>query len=196
MNDIVKNYYDLAFDYHIAAATLHTQLIDATYLFYPVAFLIRHTIELLLKGIIIQKELLTNSNQQISKIRIGNNGTYLDRTHSLLNLWQHCKLIDAIFSVIGDKDQMRVSDLLEKLNEIDFSSTKYRYPVDRENNLQNIEPLKIDDSGVAPEIGDEPPVIAIRNNKVVTITKSDDLLAFNADLFDVIEILFSLLEEN
>lgn len=53
MNKSAQRYVDLAFEYHVAAMTLNTQIFDAPYLYNPTVYLLRHTIELLLKGLVI-----------------------------------------------------------------------------------------------------------------------------------------------
>ena len=53
MNRSAKHYFDLAYEYQISALTLYTQIFSASYLYNPTAFLFRHSIELLLKGLII-----------------------------------------------------------------------------------------------------------------------------------------------
>ena len=55
MNKIAGRYFDMAFEYHISALTLYTNLFDLPYLYNPTTFLLRHCTELLLKGMIIKK---------------------------------------------------------------------------------------------------------------------------------------------
>ena len=47
-----KNYSDLAYEYNVAALLLWNSIAESPYLFNPFMFLSRHTIELLLKGLI------------------------------------------------------------------------------------------------------------------------------------------------
>ena len=56
MDKSAQRYIDLAFEYHVAAMTLNSQIFDAPYLYNPTAHLLRHTIELLLKGIINEEK--------------------------------------------------------------------------------------------------------------------------------------------
>ena len=51
MDKSAQRYIDLAFEYHVAAMTLNTQIFDAPYLYNPTAYLLRHTIELLLNSV-------------------------------------------------------------------------------------------------------------------------------------------------
>ena len=43
MHRQVKGYYELAYEYHIAATTLAVCLIEAPYLYNPISYLLRHT---------------------------------------------------------------------------------------------------------------------------------------------------------
>ena len=56
MNKSAQRYIDMAFEYHVAAMTLNTQIFDAPYLYNPTVFLLRHTVELILKGLVINEE--------------------------------------------------------------------------------------------------------------------------------------------
>ena len=53
MNKKVKRFYDLAYDYYLSADILLSQIIDFPYLYNPISYLLRHAIELQLKGLII-----------------------------------------------------------------------------------------------------------------------------------------------
>ena len=55
MNKTAQKYFDLAYEYHIAALSLYRSLFDASYLYNPTAFNLRHSVELLLKGLIIKE---------------------------------------------------------------------------------------------------------------------------------------------
>lgn len=67
MNKTAQKYFDMAFEYHVAALTLHVNISDAPYLYNPTAFLLRHSIELLLKGLIIRE---TQKARRIAANRI------------------------------------------------------------------------------------------------------------------------------
>ena len=64
MNRSAKRYIDWAYEYQVAALTLYTQIATAPYLYNPTIFLLRHTIELQLKGLIIG-EVKRTSNTRI-----------------------------------------------------------------------------------------------------------------------------------
>ncbi len=65
----VKAFYDMAFEYHIAAVTLWMQIVSAPYLYNPISYLLRHTIELQLKGLIVCELRKDNSFLKISEIK-------------------------------------------------------------------------------------------------------------------------------
>ena len=44
MDKSAQRYIDLAFEYHVAAMALNSQIFDAPYLYNPTAYLLRHTI--------------------------------------------------------------------------------------------------------------------------------------------------------
>ena len=70
MNKTVKRYYDLACNYHLSARYLWGEKIHAPYIYNPTIFLLRHTAELLLKGLIINENIKLNPMADISLIRI------------------------------------------------------------------------------------------------------------------------------
>ena len=69
MHKQVKAFYDMAFEYHIAAVTLWMQIVSAPYLYNPISYLLRHTIELQLKGLIVCELRKDNSFLKISEIK-------------------------------------------------------------------------------------------------------------------------------
>ena len=68
MHKQVKAFYDMAFEYHIAAVTLWTQIVSAPYLYNPISYLLRHTIELQMKGLIVCE--LRKDNSLLKPIKI------------------------------------------------------------------------------------------------------------------------------
>lgn len=57
MNKSVKQFYNLAFDYHMSAVSLWEQIMFEPYIYNPTIYLLRHTAELLLKGLIVREKL-------------------------------------------------------------------------------------------------------------------------------------------
>ena len=86
MDKSAQRYIDLAFEYHVAAMALNSQIFDAPYLYNPTAYLLRHTIELLLKGLIINEKKRKN-HISIKEIKVGKKN--INAQHSLLSLWAH-----------------------------------------------------------------------------------------------------------
>ena len=122
MNKSSKRYFDLAYEYQIAAITLASQVFDAPYLYNPIAYLLRHTIELQLKGLIVQEVKLV-SKKPIDKIKVGKN--YMNRMHSLIELWEYYLQIAQVN--ISEDDKRRVTQVVTYLNKGDYVS-RYRYP--------------------------------------------------------------------
>ena len=83
MNKTAKRYFDMAYEYHVAALTLYYSLFDASYLYNPTAYMLRHSIELLLKGLIIREE---KKKRRVAALKIKINGRSLNSIHSLLVL--------------------------------------------------------------------------------------------------------------
>lgn len=107
MHKQVKAFYDLANEYRISAMILWEQITDAPCLYNPICYLLRHTVELQLKGLII-KELRKDSKQlAVSKIKIDN--IKMNSVHSLLLLWKHYKTLLTFHSMTLDTE---VSDYL------------------------------------------------------------------------------------
>ena len=88
MNKTAQKYFDLAYEYHVAALSLYRSLFDASYLYNPTAFNLRHSVELLLKGLIIKE---TQKHQKIAAKNIKIGKCKLNQSHSLLELWNYFK---------------------------------------------------------------------------------------------------------
>ena len=87
MNKSAKRYFEWAYEYQVAALTLNTQIAYASYLYNPIVYLLRHTIELQLKGLIIN-EVKAHSNIRVDQITVGSKKRKLNQTHSLNELWK------------------------------------------------------------------------------------------------------------
>ena len=103
----------MAFEYHVAALTLHVNIFDAPYLYNPTAFLLRHSIELLLKGLIIRE---TQKARRIAANRITIGGRKLNQTHSVGLLWNHFKTLYHI----PEGSVVSLNKAIEKLNKKDI----------------------------------------------------------------------------
>ncbi len=199
MNRKVKRFYNLAFDYHTSAVTLWTQITDAPYLYNPVSYLLRHTIELQLKGLIIIELIKNDKSLQVKDVRLPISNRLLSHTHSVLVLWEsYLKLLQDRNATVKSNSKEIVDKSLKKLDKKDFSSTIYRYPFDRNEKEINIEPIDIISGDISPDTSLGIPYIieneTYDNPKV--INKGVRLLQDTSVLFDIVEILFSLLEND
>lgn len=121
MNKTAQKYFDMAFEYHVAALTLHVNIFDAPYLYNPTAFLLRHSIELLLKGLIIRE---AQKARRITANRITIGGRKLNQTHSVGLLWNHFKTLYHI----PEGSVVSLNKAIEKLSKKDIGADRYRYP--------------------------------------------------------------------
>lgn len=187
-----KRYFDLAFQYHIAAASLWISIIEAPYLFNPYMFLARHTVELLIKGLIYRD----CDNVARITIAVGKMNKTLDNTHDLLLLWG-CYLDNKQPSLFPtEEESKRICKAIRQVNRIDADSTKYRYPeTKRSVSVLNMEPIRMaKDSEICPELSNCVPQIMMSHNKVTVLEAGSVHLKRGRDIFDLIEDLFKIAE--
>lgn len=190
MDKTTNKYFDLAFEYHVAALTLYFQIVEAPYLYNPVSYLLRHTIELLLKGLIVKELKNKKIKVAINKIKIGKNK--MDSIHSVLKLWNYYKDMSNHLT----KEQTNLIDnALKKLDKKDFSSTRYRYPYNKSGMPIPTEPVIFDMSDKAPDLALGIPYIIQTTKQSGIIEKGRVLLQEIPILFDVIEFLFEIGED-
>lgn len=194
MDKSAQRYIDLAFEYHMAAVTLNTQILDAPYLYNPTAYLLRHTIELILKGLVIHEE-KRKHRISLREIKVGKKN--INSQHSLLSLWSYLNEITPLN--FEKADISLIDSVLSKLDKKDFSSTRYRYPY-RNSKTKPIrqvplEPVEINITDKTPDLSDGIPWMAIRADEVRVVDKGSKLLFEMKDLFDVAELLFTLSEQ-
>lgn len=194
MNKSAQRYIDLAFEYHVAAMTLNTQIFDAPYLYNPTVYLLRHTIELLLKGLIIDEE-KQRHRISIKEIKVAKKN--INSQHSLLSLWL---CLSELTSLGLKKEDIKIiGNIITKLDTKDFSSTRYRYPYkgSKTEPIRQIplEPVAISIADKAPDLSDGIPWIAIYADRVGVVDKGSKLLRELKDLFDVAELLFAFSEK-
>ena len=189
LNKTAQKYFDMAFQYHIAALTLHVGIFETPYLYHPTAFLLRHSIELLLKGLIIRE---TQKTRRIAanKITIGNRK--LNKTHSVGVLWNHFKTLYPI----PEESIVTLNKAIAKLNKKDMGSDRYRYPYKKQGQPIPIEPVIFEMAGKAPDLADGVPFIIQTPSDSKVITKGPVLLREMKILIEEMEFLFSLTEES
>ena len=191
MNKSAKRYIDWAYEYRVAALTLYAQLATAPHLYNPTIFLLRHTIELQLKGLIIG-EIKRSSNTRIDDIKIGNQNRKLNQAHSLLELWE--KYIAVVQGEIDTNEISRINRVIKKLNRKDPGSDRYRYPQSKRKQNFATEPIQLDFSGKAPDLAEGIPYVMIADGNPVIIEKGPHLLQDLNDIVEATELLFNLSE--
>lgn len=197
MNKKVKRFYCLAYDYYLSADILLPQMIDFPYLYNPISYLLRHTIELQLKGLIIYEMIKKDKSSKISDVRLPISNRLLSRTHSTLVLWDSYIILLRNRNATVNPDFKKVVDKsMNKLDKKDFTSTRYRYPFDKNDKEINIEPIDINSGDVVPDLSLGIPNIIVNTsyNNVKIISKGARLIQDTLVLFDVAEILFHLFE--
>ena len=193
MHRQVKGYYELAYEYHIAATTLAACLIEAPYLYNPISYLLRHTTELLLKGLIIKELRKDNKKLIVKNVKVGTKK--LDSIHSLLYLWDYYKSFSISNGISIDEVNVKfVTKTIKRIDAKDFSSTRYRYPFDKEGKSMDVAPVDIYYDGKAPDLELGIPSIIQFGDDIGIIEKGSALLKLNQDLFEVVEALFLLIE--
>lgn len=100
----------------------HTMVPDDKFVF-PILFLYRHFVELQLKSLIVQ---LDNFTQEPIKDLF---------THNLLDLWRHIKdnLHHLSHSQVNISGIAALDQLIGQLADLDDSSFRFRYPVDKKS---------------------------------------------------------------
>lgn len=200
MNKAVKRYYDLAYDYHLSATILWMQIIDAPYIYNPTIFLLRHTAELLLKGLIINESIFLNPTIDISLINIqdGAKQRKINEVHSLYHLWDNFKQLNRSNRIVpcySPNQEQKIDKVIRFFNDKDFNSTTFRYPFSKQGKPIIIEPIDLNHSGKAPELGVAPPTIIQCGDNVCVIKKGIRYISQTQKLFDVIELLFQFYGE-
>ena len=194
MNSQVKAYYDLANEYHVSAVFLWQRIMDTPFLYNPVCYLLRHTIELQLKGLIV-KELRKDSKKLVLKdIKLDSHK--MNSVHSLLFLWDKYKcLLSSHKAVLNPEITSFIDSAINKVDKKDFSSTKYRYPFDKSEKAIKMFPVDISIDGNAPDLSSGVPTIIQFGNEVGVINKGQKSMVDTSCLFDVSALLFSFMEE-
>lgn len=199
MHKQVKAFYDMANEYHIAAASLWVNIFDSPYLYNPVSFLLRHTIELQLKGLIVSELRKDCNSLKISEIKIPSEKKDLkmDSVHSLKTLWNYFQGLHKSHRILVDEEVFRKCEkALSKIDKKDFSSTRYRYPFTKQDASISLEPIDVRFNGSAPDISSGIPVLVMNGQKVGVIEKGKRLIADTKEIFDVVECLFGYFEAN
>ena len=195
MNKSAKRYFDLAYEYQISALTLYTQIFSASYLYNPTAFLFRHSIELLLKGLIIT-EVKRFNRIRVDAIMVGKRK--LNETHSLGELWTK---YNSVKQSLWDSDkQMFIAKTIKKFNNRDPFSERFRYPRSKQTKTKDshnypLEPVQISHLDKAPDLADGIPFLIFDNGEPAIIERGPVLLQELNDIVLTTEYLFDLLRQ-
>ena len=195
MNKSAKRYFDLAYEYQVSALTLYTQIFSAPYLYNPIAFLFRHSIELLLKGLIIT-EIKRFSRTRVDAIMVGRRK--LNETHSLSELWAKYK---SVKQSLWDPDrQIFIDKTIKKFNSRDPFSERFRYPRSKQTKTKDshnypLEPVQINHMDKSPDLADGIPFLIFDNGEAAVIEKGPMLLQELNDIVLTTEYLFDLSEQ-
>ena len=134
---IAKKMYSCALNYFDACEKLKKDLLhdNNPSIIYPLLYLERHTLELLLKAIILLNVKPQNIVEDL-KIEI-DSGKFFDlsRTHSLLiliNKYIEINTTNSLFPNYEEKAINQIKKQLEKFNRIDSKSDFYRYPISKD----------------------------------------------------------------
>lgn len=194
MNATSKRYFEMAYEYQIAALTLYTQIPSASYIYNPTAYLFRHAIELILKGLIIAEE-KKSRRVRVDEIMVGNKK--LDEIHSLYELWYKYtslnKQIDLSSKIFIDKT-------IGKFNNRDPFSERFRYPRSKKTKKKNsrnypLEPVLISYADKSPDLEDGIPFLIETNNSAAVVERGAYLLQEINDIVLTTELLFDLSEK-
>lgn len=190
----------MASEYHVSAITLWTQIMHAPYLYNPIAYLLRHTIELQLKGLIVYEKRKECKKLALGDIKIETSYPKkivkkITNVHSLLDLWIHYNKLLSDNNIILNKAYKQVIDnAIKKVDKRDFSSTRYRYPFDQNDKSINLCPVEIKFNDKAPDLELGIPSIIQYDNEIALLNKGQRLMKNTIELFDVVELLFSLMD--
>lgn len=178
---IAKKMYYCALNYFDACEKLRHNLLNDNNpsIIYPLMYLERHTLELLLKSIILFSVKKQNIIEDLKVII--NDGSVFDLsiTHSLLILINKYIEINANNFLFPNFDEKVIKDIrkqLEKFNKIDSKSDFYRYPISKDNRQSKLKIWDKFDSDSLVNINFKNTYIMVdQNNEVLHILKNVDL---------------------
>lgn len=102
-------------------------------LFSPIIYLYRHSIELMLKALIINY-LVESGESNWTELKLQPHNKKISRIHSILELFDIAKLLNGDFTIWAEEND-DINSLVEELDKYDVSSTFFRYPYDKKGNL-------------------------------------------------------------
>ena len=111
-----------------------SRIMDEDALFSPIVFLFRHSIELILKSLILHS-LFTLKEKDWISIKLPPRNRKLFSIHSIKDLYETWLALDKCVDASGISEVLDdINLIIEKLDNCDFSSTFFRYPYDKNGN--------------------------------------------------------------
>lgn len=197
---IAKKMYYCALNYYDACEKLKHNLLndDNPSIIYPLLYLERHTLELLLKSIIL---LSVQPQNIIEDLKIEINGERffdLSRTHSLLiliNKYIEINTMDFLFPNFDEKVINKIKNQIKKFNKIDSKSDFYRYPISKNHRQSKLKVFDKYDRDTLININFKNTyAMCNEDNEVMYILKNVDIQSLNY-LFILHDICSYFLEQ-
>lgn len=154
---IANRYYELALDYYESASILFINILDNSSIYNPTIYLLRHSVELFLKGLIIKENIISNNTINIDEIKVNTDSgaKKLNSIHSLWCLWDNYKSLNTknrLISIFDNNQEKYLDKIIASFNDKDFDSTNFRYPYDKKGEEIIIKPVDIENIKYAPDI--------------------------------------------
>lgn len=182
---IAKKMYYCALNYFNACEKLKKDLLNDNNpsIIYPLLYLERHTLELLLKAIILLSVKPQNIAEDL-KIEIDCGKVFvLSRTHSLLILVNKYIEINSTNSLFPNYDEKAINQIkkqLEKFNKIDSKSDFYRYLISKDNKHSKLKIWdKFDNDSLININFKNTYVMCNKDNEILYILKNIDIQSLN-----------------
>lgn len=93
------------------------------------------------------------------------------------------------------QEEHTIDKVIRFFNDRDSNSTTFRYPFSKQGKPIIIEPIDLNKTGIAHELGAVPSTIIRRGDKVCIVKKGVRYLDQTQKLFDPIELLFQFYGE-
>lgn len=178
------------------AVALWKDIVRSDHLFSLTVFLLRHSLELVLKLLIINEVVSGSYFDSVHSIMFFHDGknSRMDRIHTLMPLWKAYKDFSSSRRLIlefSDSEADIIENTFSYWDKIDEHSTYYRYPYSKDGSSNKVEPLDIGLADVSPEIGRRSTVIISNDSDVRYIKKGEKYLSKVTELFEAAKMLFS-----
>jgi HEPN domain-containing protein len=133
----INGYYESAKELVKVALKEEVGTYKKDILFYPICFNYRHYLELFLKSLIIESEILYDKTNTLGYLK---NGTFgkkvsgkLDNEHNLDNLLK--LFVERLDLVSDEKFPQKIRNYIIEIHNMDTNGQRFRYDIDRKKNL-------------------------------------------------------------